>query len=228
MEWNPCSIAPKKYVRCDRYGLFVAEMNSLKNNYTRFVYITAFVACDLGFLFGMLSYVPQRVAMVGLPHVIVYQWHNFLFITMCRRKVVTHTILFLGSLEPLPWCIQCFLICFIVEAYSRISIRLCHWPLDSNIHPWYIFLKTLRVYFHHSFPQVWQWVFVHTVPAVSLLLLVPVLSLMSSLIASVSPCVETGSKGPGLYGRIVISVISWPLGGGVSFDGGFSSDIHIL
>ena len=58
--------------------------------------------------------------------------------------------------------------------------------------------------------------------------MVHILLLMSSLIASVFPCVEAGSKGSKLYGRIVICVLSCPLGVFLSFPEGFSLYIHIL
>ena len=84
------------------------------------------------------------------------------------------------------------------------------------------------MYFCHSFPQVWQWVVLHTVPYVLLLLLVDFLPLMSSLVVSLYPCVKAGSNGPKLYGRILICVVSWPLEGFLAFPGGFSLALHIL
>ena len=84
------------------------------------------------------------------------------------------------------------------------------------------------MHFFHICPQVWWWVVVHTVRDVSFLLRVPVLLLLSLLITSLSPLVESGMKGPKLYGRIVICVVSWPLWRFSDFPDGFSLDLHIL
>ena len=61
-----------------------------------------------------------------------------------------------------------------------------------------------------------------------MLLLVHVLPLLISPIASLSPCVENGRKGPKLYSMIVICVVSWLLGIFLALLERFSLDLHIL
>ena len=55
MECTPCNIALEKCVRCDRDGLFVAEMKLSTNTSTRFLYVTAAFRLCLGF-FRLICY----------------------------------------------------------------------------------------------------------------------------------------------------------------------------
>ena len=49
MEWNPCSIYLKKYIMCDRNGLFVAAMKLSTKTSTKFAYLTDAVSLCIGF-----------------------------------------------------------------------------------------------------------------------------------------------------------------------------------
>ena len=69
---------------------------------------------------------------------------------------------------------------------------------------------------------------VHTVPDVSLLLLVPGLQFLIQLISSLLPSVEAGRKGQKCYSRITIFVVSWPVGIFLALSEDFVFALYIL
>ena len=154
-------------------GLFVAAMKPYTKTSSRFVYVTATFSLCVGFSFWY--------AIICSPN----RWcHRF---TSCNSVLMKSLAVYdnaqkNGGDSHHPICRQVwyhYLDVFNIFTWS--SICLCHWPPSFKIHLWCLVLRTWNVYFRYSCPQaqVWRSVVVHTVPAISLLLLVPVLPLLS-------------------------------------------------